>query len=113
MGKRSLPFSVLTLVVAASFNAAALAEDASYVFTIKDHRLSPETLKVPAGERVQLIVRNQDAQPEEFESYDLRRERIIPGGSEGRVWIGPLPEGRYEVFGDYHPKQVRGWVVAE
>lgn len=113
MAEHRRPIFGVVFVLAALFSTAALADDTTYVFTIKGHRLSPETLKVPAGRRVQLTVHNRDSSPEEFESHDLRRERIVPGGSTGQVWVGPLPEGRYKVFGDFHPNEVHGWVVAE
>ena len=49
---------------------------------------------MPAGKRVELMIENRDPTPEEFESQDLRREKVIPGNSKASVWIGPLPAGR-------------------
>jgi plastocyanin len=90
-----------------------LAADAEFHLSIRDHRFEPAELHVPAGKRIKLTVVNQDAAAEEFESYELHREKIIPGNSSGVVYIGPLDPGRYPFFGDFHPKTTTGVVVAE
>ena len=46
---------------------------------IKDHLFYPDELVIPADTKVKLLVKNQDATPEEFESYELNREKVIPG----------------------------------
>ena len=45
---------------------------------IKDHLFYPDELVIPANTKVKLLVKNQDATPEEFESYELNREKVIP-----------------------------------
>ena len=50
---------------------------------------------MPAGQRIKLVVHNQDATPEEFESHSLNREKVIPGGAKATIYIGPLKPGRY------------------
>ncbi len=44
---------------------------------LKDHRFTPSQVTVPAGERVSIEVENQDDTPAEFESHDLRVEKVI------------------------------------
>jgi len=39
-----------------------------YTLTIKDHRFTPEEIKVPANQRVMITVINEDATAEEFDS---------------------------------------------
>ncbi len=91
----------------------ALAQDLTVLLTIKDHRFEPAELEVPAGKRIKLIVKNLDSSAEEFESLDLRREKIVAGGSEIFVFIGPLKPGVYEFFGDFHPDTARGHITAK
>ena len=92
----------------------ALAEDyPEFTLVLKNHRFEPATLEVPAGKRVKLIVDNQDATPEEFESTDLRREKIIPGRSKGIVWVGPLPKGTYGFYGEFNQKTAQGKLIAK
>ena len=93
--------------------APAAAQEPAYTLTIKDHRFEPSELEVPAGQKIALTVKNDDKTPEEFESTDLRREKVVPGGGQVTVYIGPLKPGRYEFFGDFNPKTARGHIVAK
>jgi len=80
---------------------------------IKDHRFDPAEVRVPAGTKVRLLVENRDATPEEFESHELNREKVIPGGSKASIFIGPLAPGRYPFFGEFNEATAQGVVVAE
>lgn len=93
--------------------AVARADDATFTLTIKDHKFDPAELVVPANVKIKLIVKNLDPTPEEFESTELRREKVIPGGTQGTVFVGPLRPGRYEFFGDFHPDTTRGHLVVK
>ena len=91
----------------------AQAAEPDAMLVIKNHRFEPVELKVPAGQRVKLVVHNQDSTPEEFESHSMNREKIIPGGSKAIIYIGPLKPGRYDFFGEYNEATAKGVVVAE
>ena len=91
--------------------AAARADD--YVLTIKDHRFTPTEIKIPANKRVQITVVNDDATPEEFESKEMKVEKVIPGKSKGVVRVGPLRPGRYPFFGEFHEATAKGTLIAE
>lgn len=83
------------------------------VITIKDHKFSPAEVKVPAGQKVKLVIDNQDATPEEFESADLNREKIIAPKSKASVWIGPLKPGKYPFMGEFNQATAQGVIIAE
>jgi plastocyanin len=104
---------VLAAVVAAPVGAVSALEIESAGITIKDHVFNPKELHVPAGKRILLKVDNQDPTPEEFESHELKVEKVIPGGSTGTVRFGPLEPGRYPFFGEFHESTAQGVVVAE
>ena len=53
------------------------AADTEFALAIKDHRFVPEEIRIPANQKVKLVVHNQDATPEEFESHELNREKVI------------------------------------
>ena len=91
----------------------AAADMPSVVIVIKDHRFVPAEITVPAGKRIELIVENQDPTPEEFESNDLRREKIVPPKGKVSVWVGPLPAGTYSFFGEFNPKTAQGKLIAK
>lgn len=80
--------------------------------TLKDHQFLPATISVPSNERFRIEITNQDAEPAEFESGDLRAEKIVvPGGKIG-VFAGPLKPGTYAFFDDYHPDTAKGSLTA-
>ena len=99
------------LVLAAALPVAA--QDAPYTLIIKDHRFQPAEIEIPAGQKIALIVQNKDPTPEEFESIELRREKVVPGGDQITVYIGPLKPGKYEFFGDFNPATARGHIIAK
>lgn len=92
---------------------SAWAADAEYALVIRDHRFEPAEIRVPAGQKVKLVVHNQDNTPEEFESHVLNREKIIAPGAKVNIFIGPLAPGRYPFVGEFHEKTARGVVIAE
>ena len=101
------------VVIALSLFSAAQAAEPELLLVIKNHRFEPAELKVPAGQRVKLVVHNQDATAEEFESHSLKREKIIPAGAKATLYVGPLKPGRYEFFGEFNPTTAQGLVLAE
>jgi heme/copper-type cytochrome/quinol oxidase subunit 2 len=82
------------------------------VLLLKDHRFVPAQVTVPAGERFRIEVENQDAAPAEFESNDLRVEKIVVPGGKITVMAGPLKPGTYKFFDDYHPDTASGTITA-
>ena len=84
-----------------------------YTLTIKDHKFTPEELKVPANQRIVITVINDDTTAEEFESNVLKVEKVIAGKSKGTVRIGPLKPGRYTFVGEFHEATAKGVVIAE
>ncbi|MEI8163235.1 MAG: cupredoxin domain-containing protein [Betaproteobacteria bacterium] len=89
------------------------AAEIEIALAIRDHRFEPAEVRVPAGQKVKLVVHNQDSSPEEFESHALNREKLIAPGSKASIFIGPLSAGRYAFFGEFHDKTARGAIVAE
>lgn len=92
---------------------AAPAADVDYTLIIKDHRFQPSELAIPAGKKIKLVVENQDATPEEFESHPLNREKVIAGNSKATIYIGPLDPGRYPFFGEFNEATAQGVIVAK
>jgi plastocyanin len=91
----------------------SFAADMEVALVIKDHHFVPSEIRVPAGQKVKLIVENQDATPEEFESHDLNREKIVAPKSKVSIFIGPLKAGKYPFFGEFNQATARGLVIAE
>lgn len=96
-----------------SLSFYAMANTNSYEIIAKDGRFTPETIEIPANQKVKLIVKNEGTDAEEFESHDLNREKIIAPGRQVEVSIGPLKPGTYKFFGEFHPKTANGQIVVK
>jgi hypothetical protein len=90
-----------------------IAADQEVILVIENHQMKPSTIEIPADKKIKLIMTNKDNTPEEFESYDLAREKIIPANSTAELYIGPLKPGRYEFHGELNPKTARGEVIVK
>ncbi len=99
-------FALLSLL------AAPLIAEESFTLTIKDHQYQPAELQVPAKQKFKLVVKNEDATPEEFESKPLKREKIVKGGSQIIMNLGPLEPGTYEFVGEFHEDTAKGTLIA-
>jgi plastocyanin len=107
----------VTLIAAAALalsSASALAgDDIERTIVIKDHQFQPAEVTIPAQQKVKLLIKNQDPTPEEFESHDLNREKVVPGNSAAIVWVGPLEAGTYSFVGEFHEDTAQGTLVVE
>jgi plastocyanin len=95
------------------FPLAAWAADTEVNIAIRDHQFEPAEIRVAAGQKVKLLVHNQDGTAEEFESHELNREKLVAAGARTVIYVGPLNPGRYPFVGEFHEKTARGAVVAE
>jgi Cupredoxin-like domain len=80
--------------------------------TLKNHRFTPATFTVPAGQKVRVTLINQDAATEEFDSHDLRLEEVVTPMGRISFNIGPLPAGQYSFMGEFHAGTAQGKVTA-
>ncbi|MFT6188855.1 MAG: hypothetical protein ACJAW8_000728 [Oleispira sp.] len=101
------------VVIALLASSLVAAKTPIIEITIKDHLFYPSELVIPADKKVKLLVINADETAEEFESYELNREKIITGNSKSIIFIGPLPAGRYPFFGEFYPKTAQGVIIAQ
>lgn len=100
-------------VAMATLAPLAVAADVEVALAIKDHQFVPAEIRVPAGKKIKVVVENQDATAEEFESHELNREKLIPANSKATIFFGPLAPGKYPFYGEFHEKTAKGVVIAE
>jgi hypothetical protein len=105
--KKLLPITLFLLA------STAFAADAEFTIVIREHKFEPAELTVPAGKKIKLLIENQDSTPEEFESFALAREKVVPGNSASSLYIGPLKAGRYPFFGEFNESTAKGVVIAQ
>jgi plastocyanin len=99
--------------LATLFAGPARAEEAEFTLVLRNHLFEPASLEVPAGQKFILVVRNEDAAKEEFESHDLKLEKVVAGKGTIRLKVGPLRPGEYRFVGEYHEDSAKGVLVAK
>ena len=98
--KKTVIISAIAILI--SSNAAAFAGEVISV-EIKGGNFRPTTIEVPANQKVELHVKNNEKVEVEFESYELNREVKIKPSETATIFIGPLSPGNYPVFDDKNP----------
>ena len=79
---------------------------------MNDGKLNPARIQVPAGQRIKIAIRNTGKGAAEFESVQLRKEKVLAPGADSFVVIAPLEPGEYKFFDDFH-QQAQGVIVAK
>lgn len=103
---------VAGLLLGAALPAGAQAPP-EIALVIEKNRFQPDVIKVKADAPFVLVITNKDKGPEEFESKDLKIEKIIPAGKTVRLRMPALKAGSYSFVGEYHEKTAKGRIVAE
>ncbi len=104
-----LLFSIILLLAVAR---PVLADEPIVMITLKDNQFVPSEVPIPAGVKVQLLIKNEMPVTAEFESTSLHREKIVTAGGQITVYVGPLDSGSYEFFDDFH-SSTRGHLIAK
>ncbi|MGE5623271.1 MAG: cupredoxin domain-containing protein [Bacillota bacterium] len=111
-----MPFMLRSLFTAVllTVGAFAFAEDLpAFNLVIRDGRFVPETIEVPANTRFKLQIRNEGPGAEEFESVELRKEKVLAPGASSFLVFQPLKPGTYKFFGEFHPQTAQGKIIAK
>ncbi|MDH6234972.1 hypothetical protein M2281_005593 [Mesorhizobium soli] len=100
------------LFLASASASVALADDPTFRIEFKDGAINPQRLEVPAKTRFRLELVNLGDTPAEFESLELRKEKVIAPQAETVMVIRTLDPGEYAFFDDFHPGQAPAVLVA-
>ena len=110
---RGMAVALLLASVLLAPSLAVAADPPDIPLTIENNRFQPEEIKVKAGAGFVLAITNKDKSAEEFESKDLRIEKVIPAGKTVKLKMPALKPGSYGFVGEYHEKTAKGRIVAE
>jgi len=111
MVKKTL-FLIFLLTIFFTHISIASEDDAIKVdLRIKDHKFMPDVIEIPADKKIDITVYNDDPTIEEFESLDLKREKIVLGNSSIKIVLAPLAPGEYKFFGDFHQESAQGKII--
>src|SRR5215475_216950 len=76
--------------------------------TLQNHKFSPAEIHVKANTPAMIQLTNKDATAEEFDSSDLKVEKVVAGNSSGNVRLRALAPGKYHFMGEYHSETAQG-----
>ena len=79
----------------------------------KDGKFEPLRIEVPAGKRFKMEISNDGKGPMEFESKDLKQEKVLAAGAKSSVVINALKPGTYAFFDEYHMDAPKGQIIAK
>ncbi|WP_439146388.1 cupredoxin domain-containing protein [Vibrio sp.] len=109
--KSKLSSIILLLLWVLPFYASA-AEKFTVELTVNNGVFRPQVLNVPTKKIIRIKISNIGDQPAEFESIQLRKEKVLAPGASSVVVIAPLREGTYTFFDDFHLDLAKGKIVA-
>jgi plastocyanin len=108
----SLRWSPIAIAIFATAPALAV-DDTVLKLVARDGVFTPAVIEVPAGKRVRLEVSNEGKTAMEFESRDLKQEKVIPPGGKATLTINAMKPGEYRFFDEFHEKTGQGTLLAK
>jgi uncharacterized cupredoxin-like copper-binding protein len=100
-----------SLAVAGTLPASA-EETPTFTLELDDGKITPLRLEVPAGTRFKIALVNKGSTPAEFESSQLRKEKVLAPGAHSSLVFTKLDPGEYEFIDEFHPEAPKGVIVA-
>ncbi|HGJ5868569.1 MULTISPECIES: cupredoxin domain-containing protein [Arsenophonus] len=88
------------------------AEKFTVELEMKNGDLIPRMLKVPSRTIIRIKITNTGTEPSEFESVQLRKEKVLAPGASSVLVIAPLKPGTYTFFDDFHLSFPKGEITA-
>ncbi|UTY56877.1 cupredoxin domain-containing protein [Massilia sp. erpn] len=110
---RRLLLPLLALLGILSAVPVQAEEMPTFTLVMRAGRFLPETIEVPANTKFRLLVKNEGPGAEEFESVELRKEKVLAPGASSFLIFQPLKPGTYKFFGEFHPATAQGRIVAK
>jgi hypothetical protein len=90
--------AALALIASGAFGA----DDPTFRIEFADGVITPLQIEVPANTRFRIELVNSGSTPVEFESLQLRKEKVIGPGNQTVMVIRRLDPGTYDFFDDFH-----------
>lgn len=110
---RGLLFAGLCVATALHTGIARADEEPTFRIEFRDGVVVPQRLEVPANRRIRLELHNLGQTPAEFESRELRKEKVLAPGANSTLVIRNLDPGEYDFFDDFHPSAPPAVLVAK
>jgi len=105
---RRLAFALLALATLSLSNPLHAADLQTFRIEIKDGVITPQQVEVPANQDFKLEVANTGTVPAEFESKQLRQEKVVSPGATLSLTIRALAPGEYQFVDEFHENDAAG-----
>jgi hypothetical protein len=110
---KTVAFLFLLALAAAPASSARAENAATFRIEFNDGKVEPQRLEVPANKTLDIELVNKGQGPAEFESKQLRKEKVIAPGAAVSLVIRGLDPGEYDFFDDFHPDAPPAVLVAK
>ena len=107
------PLLIAGFIMLSAMAPVHAEEMPSFNLLIRAGHFIPETLEVPANTKFRLLIKNEGPGAEEFESIELKKEKVLAPGASSFLIFQPLKPGSYKFFGEFHPETAQGRIVAK
>jgi hypothetical protein len=111
--KKLTLFAVIAALVAAGGLTTSSFAQAPIEVRLKNHRFTPNVIKVKANQPSMIMLFNDDDTADEFDSSSLKIEKVVAGHNKGAIRVRALAPGKYPFMGEYHAATAQGMVIAE
>jgi hypothetical protein len=98
---------------ALSCSGADASEETVLRLSLEGGKFAPAELRAPANKAFTLTVRNAGQAAMEFESKDLKLEKVIAAGAEHKLRVRPLKPGRYAFVDEFNEDVAKGAIIVE
>ncbi len=105
--------SLVALLLGSALGLAWADDMPTFRLTAREGRFEPAELVVPQGVKFRLEITNAGRDPVEFESLELRKEKVLAPGVTSTLVFRPMAPGRYRFFDDFHQTTGQGAIVAK
>ena len=106
-------FFACSALLAALAVPAIAADEVTVQLMARDGKFNPTELVAPQGKKIRIEISNEGKDAIEFESKDLRKEKVLAPGSKSVVVIAPQKPGRYRFFDEFHEATAQGVLVVQ
>jgi hypothetical protein len=109
-------FAALLCLLAFTAVPASMAragDAATFRIEFNDGKVVPLRLEVPANQTIEIELVNKGLGPAEFESKQLRKEKVLAPGATTTLVLRGLDPGDYDFFDDFHPDAPPAVLVAK
>jgi hypothetical protein len=107
-----LAFAGLLAVTATMLQANAEDNPPTFEVHFSNGIVSPSVLEVPANVRFKLELHNDGSAAIEFESTELRKEKVLAPGANSFLIFRSLEKGDYAFFDDFHTEMPPARIMA-